>query len=1530
MNKQEILQSTGLSESEFYKLYPTEESFKKKNPKMKLGGTLKKAQAGVQTQTQQQAKPNYQFSKEDIEKFAKQKQAADFNAQQSKYIEQPGTVYNSDDKTWLSNMYNGWEQMNTNQDGNRNHVAELLTFPFQAGARLAGSLDGQYSYGAPTDPMSYVNTAFDMAAVLPGTGTVIKNIGKELKPFAQASSRLAKNVGLGMTTPIEAERIGISPVKITPEKIKNLEEIDKLSNKLKEPGFDPSTGKGVKQENLLRMLINSSLTDDQLFNLKGSTRLDLEKELEMVTGKKLDVYKGKVGRRDYEKFLWEDHPLPEGITTQESIPAFLLQQQSNDLRRFIPNADNIENAVNQKLNSQPPVATSPGQPFTQTVNQYIEHIRQTNLTNDGINRLLNYVDPRLRTAVITDLNLMNKPAISQTRLKDMIFSDKGFEFGQKIRGFLKKNPNVDEFIPPAPEINEEIKDVIPSLFKREGETNSTVASKMKKAVDNVINGPPGFYKAAGSLSANSAPNYFKIAARQLSGNPDIKFHFKGWTDLNGSGFLNEANVPQEQILEYLKNITNDLRFNGKKMPSPYKGRNGEIMIPNIVIEKVGPKVTTPQSTAPSEINLSFALGGSLPWAQEGLSTSVATRGPKQQLNSDQQYQIYLQQQAKERQRQAEIVRQSQTKPNVFNNFRGQSNLIDKAATVTGYDEAKAKQRKIQDQVDMLMGAGAISAASVAYPPLGLGLGAAGAVQSAKELPDVYNSWTDPNQSKWEATKKTGLATLGLLGATPMSVTNNTFMRGLNRGTQISHSIPSVPKSFLLNPERVAPLAGDIQELISGWGELPNWKYHDKSNGSYQAGIWSSKNNPEVMAKKFYLNPTLNDFYEGLPSDKFLDEYLKSQQKLPDSPNIGSTQFLSIDPNDKKVTEVMRKVPGAEPTTIMRNKIFGYEADGLDHIAAKTKAMQFYLKQLQSLPDIAFKNLKDNMELVGNSNLDIEQTGSNLMFNPSNKENPFGLFDFLLKNELNRGYKDPKIQKTFMGLPGTALGVVKPFDDLPHLDKIDSKRMLGPIKEQIARAYELQGLNPDIHLPDMNQKYRNVGKFFRDNNPFQQGGNVNTYVPMYTNPEEYQERSNREQNKFNRKYIMTDDGYVDKKEYREEEREKKKQKNTTSHRNVRYLKNGGSAEQGIDEQSFLQNRLSMFVNHLKTTAQPAHDRTIQKEAFEEHQQQMQEMMQQFQGQQMDYGQQMPVQRFGGDLPKAQMWNSQIKPNPWIDTYNGDPYGDFYRDFLNTQKQNQQILKGLPGQSPSPINTPQIGFPGVNNSVLTPGNTPHIGMANPSSNLPIVNQNTPQIQNNPSLPNNLPNILGTGTTLQHWSPQGNGIQTPYMLDNSFINPKTGPGILPPINLPPQDEGLPGPTPHIGENPTGLGQKDGPKTGKKMDDTGSMQKGASNFDWMGLVNMINTGVLNMAQMAENKKMDQWRKSHNQALDTYAAKVPGNRGDYFHDPYQYTGSEFRPDQQMWRQQFGKEGGTVGSVVDMTEEELEEFLKCGGQVEYL
>lgn len=96
---------------------------------------------------------------------------------------------------------------------------------------------------------------------------------------------------------------------------------------------------------------------------------------------------------------------------------------------------------------------------------------------------------------------------------------------------------------------------------------------------------PGFYSASSSMSDNSAPLYYKMASK-LNGDPNIKFHLDGFTTLNNMGFLSKSGVEKEKVLDFMNTHLSKLQYNGKSLPKAFI-KNGNIQIPNLLIQKVG-------------------------------------------------------------------------------------------------------------------------------------------------------------------------------------------------------------------------------------------------------------------------------------------------------------------------------------------------------------------------------------------------------------------------------------------------------------------------------------------------------------------------------------------------------------------------------------------------------------------------------------------------------------------------------------------------------------------------------------------------------------------------------------------------------------------------------------------------------------------------------------------------------------------------------------------------------------------------------
>jgi len=121
------------------------------------------------------------------------------------------------------------------------------------------------------------------------------------------------------------------------------------------------------------------------------------------------------------------------------------------------------------------------------------------------------------------------------------------------------------------------------LAKQYGQSNKDIMQKILKAKDKFKEAGPGIYNASGSLSDNSAPMYYNIASK-LQDMPNVKYHVRGFEPLNTMGFLKNAGIKQDQILDFINTDISKLSFQGKKLPAAYMEGNN-IMIPDLLMEK---------------------------------------------------------------------------------------------------------------------------------------------------------------------------------------------------------------------------------------------------------------------------------------------------------------------------------------------------------------------------------------------------------------------------------------------------------------------------------------------------------------------------------------------------------------------------------------------------------------------------------------------------------------------------------------------------------------------------------------------------------------------------------------------------------------------------------------------------------------------------------------------------------------------------------------------------------------------------------
>lgn len=559
--------------------FPTR--FVKEGDKFQTGGSLPKAQTGIQTQTQQQPKPIYQFSKEDQERLAKQKQANDFNAQQSKYIQQPGTVYNTDDNSWLSNMYNEYEQMNTNADGNRNHISELFTYLPQAGLRLAGTLAGQHSYGQFTDPMSWVNTGMDLAAVTPMVG-ILGEAGSQtinaVKPHIKATKIVANNIKRGFNTPTLSEKFQPVTKTLALNDFTNLKDIQRLSSL--------SMERDLPREKLIKNYLNSSLDNPKLMKLTGKTRGELEAELEhMTTSVKksgsIQLPNG-VTAHHMDEFSQLNPAEREGFLETLDVD-FPNHSNIDEIRDFFTQRHNILTPESQRIHDSNLRNNFNGVDYD-LENSYRNHLRER-FTNP-------LVEPDLSTWLTHHINItrpegyrtsriINQLTPAQEKINRIIVNNNGFKTGQKWRSWFKPSPNLDEFVTLSDTYSNN--SFLPSLSKHYGQSNKDIMSQILAAKSKFKEAGPGIYDASISLSDNSAPMYYNIASK-LQDTPNIKYHVRGFQPLNNMGFLKNAGIKEEQILDFINTDISKLKFQGKKLPAAYMEGNN-IMIPDLLMEK---------------------------------------------------------------------------------------------------------------------------------------------------------------------------------------------------------------------------------------------------------------------------------------------------------------------------------------------------------------------------------------------------------------------------------------------------------------------------------------------------------------------------------------------------------------------------------------------------------------------------------------------------------------------------------------------------------------------------------------------------------------------------------------------------------------------------------------------------------------------------------------------------------------------------------------------------------------------------------
>ena len=122
-------------------------------------------------------------------------------------------------------------------------------------------------------------------------------------------------------------------------------------------------------------------------------------------------------------------------------------------------------------------------------------------------------------------------------------------------------------------------------------------------------------------------------------------------------------------------------------------------------------------------------------------------------------------------------------------------------------------------------------------------------------------------------------------------------------------------------------------------------------------------------------------------------------------------------------------------------------------------------------------------------------------------------------------------------------------------------------------------------------------------------------------------------------------------------------------------------------------------------------------------------------------------------------------------------------------------------------------------------------------------------------------------------------------------------------------------------------------------SKRKRAMNVNPEETLNVLNAGVNSLSSFLEKRQDAKQEQSNFTADEVYAASSDKDRGDYV--AYGQQTGMFRPDQTgqqtAGRFAYGQYGGymqkggmTEGDEVEMTEEELADFLANGGEVEYL
>ncbi len=1387
---------------------------------------------------------------------------------------------------------------------------------------LRGGIGG-LTYGASEIPfIAHGLTNAALKGTVKGISNAKNFAKREVDTKLPVIKYLIEDYKQGLKIPVAEEASKTVPTKLNPIELKQLDDINYLSSLKREPTAFKQGDKGITKEKLAEAYLKSSLDDNALLRLTGKPRAFWESEVNAVN--------------EAKKSFQPPTTSSESIYTNPAQTTLDLEIPGNPLtRKFETDIGQIPGTMSRR------------QYLDGESNDYLQYFRDENYTPQQIESYLGrlHYNPELVNTIKTKIAFSTNPFVQNNPFIQKLIKEGALNLGQKTRRLVKTPKDMKSFLPLVPEeMMYGSKAVIPSLFKLENQTNGEILRQVKRAIDQVKVNPPGLYHAAGSLSSNSAPMYYKIASKLKD--PNLDFKVAGFTNLNDSGFLNKAGIPQERITEYLNNIINNLRFNNKKIPSAY-WQDGQIYAPNLLIEKKGiaPDPLDVLPNPPEEFQMEWKFGGSLPKAQNGQSTDVFVRGPKPQLfqnKEEQQYQIYLKQREDERKRQEELVRQSKTKPNVFNNFRSQPLLTDKQGVVADYDEAKARQERINSQTNTAMGLGALTALSVAVPPIGLGLGAAGAAHAIPEIPETIHSWSDPTKSKWDATKSTLSTGVGLMGALPLvgsvgraskvaqSVNKAKPVLGpidntadwVNWGKALEEEGKMIREAEYALPP-LKPLPGEKSWGLS-WNKTPSSttgneafyqmlkqrfgeRLQKNSTPLISAGVGNyapeGKHGPILeellyepskydagfnligepirghFAERLYqnikdkelvkhspLDYTFTNFYNNMDLDSFGNEYLKWIKQQPNDPGIGSQLGFLIDKDHDKFAEALKLVPGKNTMDFVpQYKDWGNSHYKTNDINVFLTEYDKYLEMLKNLKSKSYQDFVQRRSDMKNAGIVTEHAGNNLMLEPNLQQ--FSFIDLLPDHLLQNQWK---ISETIKD-PAAVGDIFRPLIS-PGARQAFRE---SPPEQSNARIKNLKGVVDRIgDVTKIDPYLSNDTKRFL-NKQYKTGGN------MQTPPTAEQ---------FFNFGINKPDQFP------------------------RLLEKGGEYSPGSTGSEFLDERRNTLLKFVQSGTQKA----IQKEAE-------QQFMGQFQTQ----------ENMG--MPMAQGGRS-ILQNPWSN-YFGNQAKNEYDQSMGIDNSILNDNFSLPQAEEDKVNF-QGNYAGSNSTVIDPrmlrrtntfenqlgiNNSPvqqPTVIVDPSKTIPGTYTGIPRQENIWSSGNYEPENIG----ISGLGPSQN-ITKPYEENFPQQIPSNGPNVSEPTTL--------------NYAPTGSSDnykapdKDGVNSGKpKMDQSGKK----SDFDWMGLVNMINTGVLNMAQLAENKKMDDWRKANRPSPDKWSPTFQSWRGDYS-DGYRFAGNNFRPDQynQGMYGNIGKFGGqfkdggqySVDEVVDMDPDQIAQFLKMGGTLEY-